>query len=200
MWLPYPRRDDARGQGGSSVQGGGRGGMPAGVPATLSWQSTSLRSPLAAFFTSVRVAKGHSESVAREPCPRCGEIEVTRLAASVAPDHPTTATACADHAEIGVTPREIERRALSQRHREPRRQHPGDSVPARARHDRRRLRKGHARFADPVMYGADGRMTSPDEVHLGHSTNSGCSQQAGRAASGTAAAPGSAHVPRHGTK
>ena len=109
--------------------------MPVGVPATSSWQSTYFRSPLAAFFASVRVAKGHFESVAREPCPRCGKIELTRLAASVAPDHPTTATARADHAEIGVTPREIERRALSQWHRQPRRQHPGDVGPACARHD-----------------------------------------------------------------
>ena len=30
--------------------------------------------------------------MAHEPCPCCGKIELTRLAAPVAPDHPTTAT------------------------------------------------------------------------------------------------------------
>ena len=54
----------------------------------------------------------------------------------------------------------------------------GDIGPARARHNRRRLRKGHARFADPVVYGADAgpeegferaesRHAHPGEVDIG---------------------------------
>ena len=88
--------------------------------------------------------------------PRRGELERQRLPAPVPPDDPAPAFAGLDRAEIRVTPSEFERRVVTQRCRDPRRQHPGEVDTARARNDGRRPRKRHAGFSnlDPDGSGA----------------------------------------------
>ena len=80
----------------------------------------------------------------------------------------------ANGAEVRVSPGEIECRALAQRRRDLCRQHPGKAGPALARHEGRRLRKGHARLADP---GADGAQACADEGPEGGEPRGGRSGQ-----------------------
>ena len=58
---------------------------------------------------SERVAHGYPESMARKIRPGFGEIELQRIAASVAPDDPALAPAGFDNPGVRITPSEIER-------------------------------------------------------------------------------------------
>ena len=89
---------------------------------------------------SERVAHGYPESMARKIRPGFGEIELQRIAASVAPDDPALAPAGFDNPGVRITPSEIERHFFPHRCRNARRQHPGEIDPLSPRNDGRRLR------------------------------------------------------------
>ena len=106
------------------------------------------------------VAQGKLKPVARQLCPRGGEIECQRFSAPVAPDDLALGSAGLDIAEIRITPSEIERDRLAERCRDPRHQDPREIDPPGARNECRRLWKRHARVIELEAGDAD---AAPDE-------------------------------------
>ena len=74
-----------------------------------------------------------SEPVAREPGPRRGETERPRSTVAVPPDHPVRAPSGGYRAVVGIPPGQVDRHALAQRRRDPRRHHPCETRPACSR-------------------------------------------------------------------